>query len=49
MRRRTTITAAGPAGQHHAEPPAHRWRTILLRVAGAALLIAIGAIHLACT
>ena len=32
--------------QGHAEPPARDWRTVTLRVVGAGLLIATGAIHL---
>jgi predicted lipoprotein with Yx(FWY)xxD motif len=39
-------TAAGQAGNRHAEPPGPGWRAVLLRVAGAGLLIAAGAIHL---
>jgi predicted lipoprotein with Yx(FWY)xxD motif len=34
------------AGQHHREPPGPGWRAVLLRVAGAGLLFAAGAIHL---
>jgi predicted lipoprotein with Yx(FWY)xxD motif len=37
---------AARAGRDHAEPPGSGWRTITLRVAGAGLLIAAGAIHL---
>jgi len=40
------MTAAARAGKQHAEPPGPGWRTVLLRVAGAGLLIAAGAIHL---
>jgi predicted lipoprotein with Yx(FWY)xxD motif len=52
MRRRETTTrpakiAAVPqGGTHHPEPPGLNGRTVLLRVAGAGLLIAAGAIHL---
>src|ERR1700677_1305459 len=50
-RRETTtrpakITGAARAGKQHAEPPRPGWRTVMLRVAGAGLLIAAGAIHL---
>jgi predicted lipoprotein with Yx(FWY)xxD motif len=50
-RRETTtrpaeITAAARAGTQHAEPPGPGRRAVLLRVAGAGLLIAAGAIHL---
>ena len=40
------MTAAARAGKEHAEPPGPGWRTVMLRVAGAGLLIAAGAIHL---
>jgi len=46
MTRRATITAAARAARDHAGPPARGWRTATLRVAGAGLLIATGAIHL---
>ena len=49
MARRDTTTrqAQTPgAGNQHAEPPGFDWRTVVLRVAGAGLLIAAGAIHL---
>ena len=46
MTRRGTITAAARTVRDQAEPPAHDWRTVTLRVAGAGLLIATGAIHL---
>ena len=49
MTRRDTTTrqAQTPgAGNQHAEPPGFDWRTVTLRVAGAGLLIATGAIHL---
>ena len=50
-RRETTtrqgeIPAAARAGKQHAEPPGPGRRAVLLRVAGAGLLIAAGAIHL---
>ena len=49
-RRESTIRrarmAAPRAGTGHTEPPGHGWRTVVLRVAGAGLLIAAGAIHL---
>ena len=44
--RQAEISAAARAGKQHAEPPGPGWRTITLRVAGAGLLIAAGAIHL---
>ena len=44
--RQAEIPAAARAGKQHAEPPGPGWRTITLRVAGAGLLIAAGAIHL---
>ena len=44
--RQAMMTAAARAGQQHAEPPGPGWPTVLLRVAGAGLLIAAGAIHL---
>ena len=37
---------AARAGKQHAGPPGPGWRTVLLRVAGAGLLVAAGAIHL---
>jgi predicted lipoprotein with Yx(FWY)xxD motif len=40
------MTAAARTAREHAEPPARDWRTVTLRVAGAGLLIATGAIHL---
>ena len=43
--RQAPMTAAR-AGKQHAEPPGPGWRTVLLRVAGAGLLVAAGAIHL---
>jgi predicted lipoprotein with Yx(FWY)xxD motif len=46
MTRRETMTAAARAARDQAGPPARGWRTVLLRVAGAGLLIATGAIHL---
>ena len=46
MTRRGTITAAARTVRDQAEPPARDWRTVTLRVAGAGLLIATGAIHL---
>ena len=52
MTRRETTTrqakmpAAARAGKQHAEPPGPGWRAVMLRVAGAGLLIAAGAIHL---
>ena len=46
MTRRETMTAAARAAREHAGPPARGWRPVLLRVAGAGLLIATGAIHL---
>jgi predicted lipoprotein with Yx(FWY)xxD motif len=45
-RRETKTAAATRAGQEHAEPPGPGWPTLTLRVAGAGLLIAAGAIHL---
>jgi predicted lipoprotein with Yx(FWY)xxD motif len=44
--RQAKIPAAAQAGREHAEPPGPGWRAITLRVAGAGLLIAAGAIHL---
>ncbi len=41
-----TDPGAPGAGNQHAEPPGFDWRTVMLRVAGAGLLIAAGAIHL---
>jgi predicted lipoprotein with Yx(FWY)xxD motif len=46
MTRRAAMTAAPPAAREHAGPPARGRRTVTLRVAGAGLLIATGAIHL---
>jgi hypothetical protein len=46
MTRRGTMTAAARTLREHAEPPARDWRTVTLRVVGAGLLIATGAIHL---
>ena len=46
MTRRGTMTAAARAARDHTGPPARDWRTVTLRVAGAGLLIATGAIHL---
>jgi predicted lipoprotein with Yx(FWY)xxD motif len=40
------MAAAARAGKQHEEPPGLDWRTVMLRVAGAGLLIAAGAIHL---
>jgi predicted lipoprotein with Yx(FWY)xxD motif len=40
------MTAASRTGTQYAEPPGLDWRTVMLRVAGAGLLIAAGAIHL---
>ena len=49
-RRETTRQAQTPAapgaGNQHAEPPGFDWLTVTLRVAGAGLLVAAGAIHL---
>ena len=47
-RRETTTrqTMIAVAGKQHAEPPGPGWRASMLRVAGAGLLIAAGAIHL---
>ena len=44
--RRAQMTPAARAGRQDGEPPGLDWRTVLLRVAGAGLLIATGAIHL---
>jgi predicted lipoprotein with Yx(FWY)xxD motif len=44
--RQAHVIAAARAGQNHSEPPGPAWPTIILRVAGAGLLIAAGAIHL---
>jgi predicted lipoprotein with Yx(FWY)xxD motif len=44
--RRAQLTPAAQAGRQDAEPPGLDWRTVVLRVAGAGLLIATGAIHL---
>jgi predicted lipoprotein with Yx(FWY)xxD motif len=46
MTRRETMMAAARAARDQAGPPARGWRPVLLRVAGAGLLIATGAIHL---
>jgi predicted lipoprotein with Yx(FWY)xxD motif len=49
MARRETTTRPAritAARKQHAEPPGRDWRTVALRVAGAGLLIAAGAIHL---
>jgi predicted lipoprotein with Yx(FWY)xxD motif len=46
MTRRATMTAAARAASDQAGPPTRGWRPVLLRVAGAGLLIATGAIHL---
>ena len=46
MTRRGTMTAAARTVRDQTEPPARDWRTVTLRVAGAGLLIATGAIHL---
>jgi hypothetical protein len=40
------MTAAARAGKKYSAPPGPDWRTLTLRVAGAGLLIATGAIHL---
>ena len=40
------MTAAANARQQHAQRPARGWPAVLLRVAGAGLLIATAAIHL---
>jgi predicted lipoprotein with Yx(FWY)xxD motif len=40
------MTAAARVGEQYAEPPGPDWRTVMMRVAGAGLLIATGAIHL---
>jgi predicted lipoprotein with Yx(FWY)xxD motif len=45
-RRETTTTAATRAGQQYAEPRGRGWPALTLRVAGAGLLVAAGAIHL---
>ena len=42
--RQAPMTAAAGAGKQHAEPPGPGWRTVMLRVAGAGLLIAAGAL-----
>ena len=44
--RQAQVTAAARAGKQQPGPPGSGWRTALLRVAGAGLLIAAGAIHL---
>jgi predicted lipoprotein with Yx(FWY)xxD motif len=46
MTRQVKMPAAGRAGKQHAEPQGPDWRAVMLRVAGAGLLIATGAIHL---
>src|SRR5215469_6765602 len=46
LRRRTTMTAVANARQQHAQRPARGWPAVLLRVAGAGLLIATAATHL---
>jgi predicted lipoprotein with Yx(FWY)xxD motif len=46
MTRRGTMMAAARAVTDQAEPPAPGWRKVMLRVVGAGLLIATGAIHL---
>ena len=46
MTRRGTMAAAARTVRDQAEPSARDWRTVTLRVAGAGLLIATGAIHL---
>jgi hypothetical protein len=43
--RRGLLTAAARAVKQDAEPSGLDWRTVMLRVAGSALLIAAGAIH----
>ena len=44
--RQAKMTPAAQAGKQHPEPPGPGWRAVMLRVAGAGLLIAAGAIHL---
>jgi len=44
--RQAPTAAAARAGKQHAEPPGPGWPAVLLRVAGAGLLVAAGAIHL---
>ena len=44
--RQAPVTASARPGKQHAEPPGPGWRAVMLRVAGAGLLIAGGAIHL---
>jgi predicted lipoprotein with Yx(FWY)xxD motif len=44
--RQAKMTAAAQTGKEYAGPPGPGWRTVVLRVAGAGLLIAAGAIHL---
>ena len=46
MTRRGTVMAAGRTVRDQAEPSAPGWRRVMLRVVGAGLLIATGAIHL---
>ncbi|HEX9352611.1 MAG TPA: hypothetical protein VF933_02155, partial [Streptosporangiaceae bacterium] len=46
MTRRGTVMAAARTVRDQAEPPAPGWRTVMLRVVGAGLLTATGAIHL---
>src|SRR6516164_2605474 len=41
-----TVRGAGPAGREHTGRPTPGWPVVILRVAGAGLLIATGAIHL---
>ena len=44
--RQAKATEAAQAGTEHADPPGSGWGTVMLRVAGAGLLVAAGAIHL---
>jgi hypothetical protein len=44
--RQASTTAAARTVMDRTEPPGLDWRTVILRVAGAGLLIATGAIHL---
>jgi predicted lipoprotein with Yx(FWY)xxD motif len=46
MTRQAKITSASRAGREYAAPPGLDWRAVTLRVAGAGLLFAAGAIHL---
>src|SRR6266851_7534127 len=46
MTRLGTVRGTGRAGRDHGERPAAGWPAVILRVAGAGLLIAAGAIHL---